>query len=240
MLSKIVFIISIIFVLFIHFTILSTQKQKEEKVVVSKPTSISKISLQKVVLKKKELKKQEKKKEPKKLVKPKPIKKEIKKIVKKDKNKVLKKQEEKKIVKKPKPLKKEEKIVKKEEFKPAPSVTKKVSKVVPKKELVSNETKNFIENEYISALRKEIEKNKVYPKRAKRLKQEGRVVISFELLKDGTIKKINIKDSSGFKRLNSAAVDLLETISKFQPIPKELNKDIWVIEIPINYSIYNS
>ncbi|WP_320036043.1 energy transducer TonB [Halarcobacter sp.] len=238
MISKFILIVSISFVLFIHFTILNNQKPIKKEVVVSKPTTISKISFQKVVIKKQKPKKIEKKKELKKVVK-KPIKKDFKKIVENSKNKVLKKVPEKKLVKKEE-VKKEKKLVKKQEPKTAPSVMKKVAIVKPQKQLISNEKKDFIENEYLSKLRDLIEKNKTYPKRAKRLKQEGKVLISFEILKDGTIKKINLKDPSRFKRLNNAALDLLKKINRFQPIPKELEKSSWIIDIPISYSIYNS
>ncbi|XOB62711.1 energy transducer TonB [Campylobacterota bacterium DY0563] len=112
-----------------------------------------------------------------------------------------------------------------------------IKKQKPKK---IEKKKDFIENEYLSKLRALIEKNKSYPKRAKRLKQEGKVLISFEILKDGTIKKINLKDPSRFKRLNNAALDLLKKINRFQPIPKELEKSSWIIDIPISYNIYNS
>ncbi len=240
MISKFIFVVSITFVLLIHFTILNNQRAKEKEIVVSKPTTISKISFQKVILKKKKPKKIEKKKVLEKIAKPKPVKRKIKKIVKKSKHKVIKKIPEKKLVKKYEEKKKIEKIVKKQESKIDPSLVKKVTKVKPKKQLVSNEKKDFIKNEYLSKLREVIEKNKVYPKRAKRLKQEGKVLISFEILKDGTIKKINLKDPSKFKRLNNAALDLLKKINRFKPIPKELEKNSLTIDIPISYSIYNS
>ena len=139
-----------------------------------------------------------------------------------------------------KPVEKIEKVVKHDTPKLIPTSTIKTQHIVPKKAIVSTETKNIIKNEYLSKLRAEIEKNKIYPKRAKRLKQQGKVVVTFLLSKNGQIKNINLKNGSSFKGLNKAALELLERIGKFEPIPKELEKNNWTIEIPINYAIINT
>lgn len=235
MFSKIIFSIAISVVLGFHFLLLSSKEKQVKKTVVSQPSSISKISIQKVVLKKREAQKAQEKKEEQKVAKKPPLKNDFKKIVKESKNKVVKEVKE-KIVKKVETKKQKE--IKKTITKQESSIQKQTLAKKEKK-LISNEKKDFIENEYLSKLREIIEQNKTYPKRAKRLKQEGRVVVSFEILQDGTIRQINIKDPSKFKRLNSAALDLLQGISKFKPIPKELEKNRWVIELPINYSIYS-
>lgn len=229
MFSKFTLFISIIIILFVHFTILSNQKIQEKKIVSLQEPNITKISVKKVILKEKELKKIE----PKKIVKQEPIKKEIKKIVKKAKEKIVKKELT-------KPVEKIEKVVKHDTPKLIPTSTIKTQPIVPKKVIVSRETKNIIKNEYLSKLRAEIEKNKIYPKRAKRLKQQGKVVVTFLLLKNGQIKNINLKNGSSFRGLNKAALELLERIGKFEPIPKELQKNNWTIEIPINYAIINT
>lgn len=229
MFSKFTLFISIIIILFVHFTILSNQKIQEKKIVSLQEPNITKISVKKVILKEKELKKIE----PKKIVKQEPIKKEIKKIVKKAKEKIVKKELT-------KPVEKIEKVVKHDTPKLIPTSTIKTQPIVPKKVIVSRETKNIIKNEYLSKLRAEIEKNKIYPKRAKRLKQQGKVVVTFLLSKNGQIKNINLKNGSSFRGLNKAALELLERIGKFEPIPKELQKNNWTIEIPINYAIINT
>lgn len=190
MFSKFTLFISIIIILFVHFTILSNQKIQEKKIVSLQEPNITKISVKKVILKEKELKKIE----PKKIVKQEPIKKEIKKIVKKAKEKIVKKELT-------KPVEKIEKVVKHDTPKLIPTSTIKTQPIVPKKVIVSRETKNIIKNEYLSKLRAEIEKNKIYPKRAKRLKQQGKVVVTFLLLKNGQIKNINLKNGSSFRRI---------------------------------------
>jgi len=240
MLNKFTLILSFIIILFVHATILTFYKSEEKKIIVSEKPTVKTIALKKVILKKKEIKKVVKKIEPKKEIKkivtPKKIEKKVKKIVKKAKRKVPKQ-----IVKKQikKAEKKVEKMVKKITPKIIPTVVKKIIPTIRKKTITSNINKNTIKNNYLSKLRATIENNKIYPKRAKRLKQQGKVIISFEITRSGHIKKIALKNACPYRRLNSAAIDLLKQIAKFEPIPEELEKNTWAIDVPINYSIVN-
>jgi len=225
MLNKFLMVTSSFFILFVHFTLFASTERRIEKVVVTQPQMVQKISLQKVILKKPEVKKVEQKKEVKKVVKQKVLKK----VVKKAKKKVLKKE-----IKKKKEI---EKVVKKTTPKVQPQVTKKITKPKKIEKMVSVEEINVIKNKYLNRLRNLIEDKKIYPNSAKRLKQQGRVIVSFLITKEGTFKNISLKDSSKFKKLNKAALELLNNISRFEPIPDELEKNKWVIEIPINYKI---
>jgi len=240
MFNKFTLFLSLLIILFVHVTALAYLKTEDKKVVTLEQPSITRISVKKVTLKKKEIKKAEPIKKVKKIVPPKKVEKKVKKIVKKAKRKVPKKKEIKKIVKKiEKKEKKVEKVVKKMTPKVMPSVVKKIIPKITKKTIVSSVTKDVIKNEYLLRLRKKIENNKTYPKRAKRLKQQGRVLISFRISKDGEISNINLKGKSSYQRLNTAAMKLIEEIAKFEPIPKELGKNTWAIEVPINYSLVN-
>lgn len=235
MLSKSILIASIVIVLFVHFTLLSNQKSEKKKIVIANQPSITKISLKKVVLKEKiEKKKSITKNEYKKVVKP--VQKTLKKIVKESKNKVLKE----KIVKKEAEKEIQKKFEEKEQKRVEASVARNVPKTLLEKKVVSSNSRNIIENRYLQKIRMVIEENKIYPKRAKRLKQEGKVLVSFVISKNGSIQDINLINESRFKRLNKAALELLEKISRFEPIPEELDKENWAIELPINYSIINS
>jgi len=238
MVSKFTLVLSFFIILFVHATILTLYKSEEKELVVSQKQNIPTIALKKVVLKKKEVKKAELKKEFKKVITPRKTEK-TKKIVKKAKRKIPKKIV-KKIKKEPKIIeKKVENVVKKITPKIVPAVVKKVIPVITKKMIITNMNKNNIKNDYLSKLRTTIENNKIYPKRAKRLKQQGKVIVSFEITKSGHIKKVMLKNACPYKRLNNAALDLLIQIAKFEPIPKELEKNTWAIEVPINYSIVN-
>lgn len=100
----------------------------------------------------------------------------------------------------------------------------------------TNELEN-IEAQYLSKLRSQIEKNKVYPNSAKRLNQNGKVYVTFIISKDGQITNIKINKSSNFEKLDEAALKILADIGSTEPIPKELNKTSWEITVPIVYQI---
>lgn len=101
----------------------------------------------------------------------------------------------------------------------------------------NNERNKNLESEYLAKVKNKIEKNKVYPKVAKRLNQTGKVIVSFDILKDGKVTNIKIINKSKFEKLDEASIELLTNIGFFEAIPNELNKTVWNIQIPINYQI---
>ena len=107
---------------------------------------------------------------------------------------------------------------------------------VVKKQINSVQTEN-IEAAYLSKIRHHIEKNKTYPKTAKRLNQTGKVYVTFIITKDGRIKNCKIEKSSQFDSLDEASLEILTKIANFEAIPEELNKDSWEITVPIVYQI---
>jgi periplasmic protein TonB len=174
--------------------------------------------------------------------KPEPV---IEKIVEKPAPKVIEKPKKvEKVVKKEKPI---EKIVEK----PVEKVAEKTEKSIEENPVVTQTTPNTnpviesiskaqidsIEDAYLSKVKAKIEKNKVYPKIAKRLNQTGKVVVSFDILKDGKVINIRIIQNSKFEKLDEASIELLTKIGFFEAIPNELNKTVWNIQIPINYQI---
>lgn len=157
------------------------------------------------------------------------------------------------IIEKPKPVKNKPEKPKKEHKKPVEKVVQKeeVAEVVaavpppPKiepKEEVSAPTINqnqidTIETKYLAKVRATIEKNKIYPKAAKRLNQTGKVNVNFDILKNGEIRNVKVLGKSSFAKLDEASIELLIKISNFDEIPEELKKSVWNVTIPIDYSI---
>lgn len=214
--------------------------------IAPKPTSKSvQIKLNKVVIKKQEIKPEPKIEEIKEVVKKKIIKKKLiktksKNIIKKEKKhykkkvikkKVVKKKVIKKVVKKT-PVEKPKKVFKEVVKQQMPTV-----KVEEKSKEVNKKVLNSVKNNYLSKLQRLIEKNKKYPKSAKRLKQMGKVYLSFTIGKNGEIRNVKISKNSKYKRLNKATMEIMSNIKKFDPIPKELNKSSWDITVPVVYQI---
>ena len=230
------FIYLILAVMFINvISEISLETKKEEE-------SITKISLNSVAIQKVE----EVTKEIEKEIVPEPI---IEKIVEKPAPKVIEKPKkvEKKIVKQEKQIEKvvektPEKVVEKESENIEKMAVAEQNEISTKQESIiqsnsNNERNKNLESEYLAKVKNKIEKNKVYPKVAKRLNQTGKVIVSFDILKDGKITNIKIIHKSKFEKLDEASIELLTNIGFFEAIPNELNKTVWNIQIPINYQI---
>ncbi len=230
------FIYLILAVMFINvISEISLETKKEEE-------SITKISLNSVAIQKVE----EVTKEIEKEIVTEPI---IEKIVEKPAPKVIEKPKkvEKKIVKQEKQIEKvvektPEKVIEKESENIEKMAVAEQNEISTKQESIiqsnsNNERNKNLESEYLAKVQAKIEKNKVYPKVAKRLNQTGKVIVSFDILKDGKITNIKIIHKSKFEKLDEASIELLTNIGFFEAIPNELNKTVWNIQIPINYQI---
>ncbi|MCT7634443.1 TonB family protein [Aliarcobacter butzleri] len=157
------------------------------------------------------------------------------------------------VIEKPKPVKNKPEKPKKEHKKPVEKVVKKeeVAEVVaavpplpktePKEEIsvpsINQNQIDTIETKYLAKVRATIEKNKIYPKAAKRLNQTGKVNVNFDILKSGEIRNVKVLGKSSFSKLDEASIELLIKISNFDEIPEELKKSVWNVTIPIDYSI---
>ncbi|BAK72709.1 energy transducer TonB [Arcobacter sp. L] len=219
-----------------HLLLFANLKVTEEvELPAEPPAQVTKINLQNVVLKK-----------PEPVVEPvieKPV--EIKPLPKTEsKNKI-------KQVKKKEHHKKEKKVEKKVEKKieEIKEVKQEIKEVVPLESSsdiksvekdIDPSLKDALENEYLAKIRMLIEKNKIYPKSAKRLNQMGKVHVCFVVSKNGQIKNVRIVKKSSFEKLDEAAIEILTKISNFEPIPDKLNKNSWEITVPIVYQITRS
>ncbi|MEM5570309.1 TonB family protein [Aliarcobacter butzleri] len=157
------------------------------------------------------------------------------------------------VVEKPKPVKNKPEKPKKEHKKPVEKIVQKeeVTEVVaavppptktpPKEEMsapsINQNQIDTIETKYLAKVRATIEKNKIYPKAAKRLNQTGKVNVNFDILKNGEIRNVKVLGKSSFAKLDEASIELLIKISNFDEIPEELKKSVWNVTIPIDYSI---
>ncbi|MFY4860053.1 TonB family protein [Aliarcobacter butzleri] len=157
------------------------------------------------------------------------------------------------VIEKPKPVKNKPEKPKKEHKKPVEKVVQKeeVAEVVatvpppPKTEAkeevsaptINQDEINDIKKQYLAKVRATIEKNKIYPKNAKRLKQTGKVNVNFDILKNGEIRNVKVLGKSSFANLDEASIELLIKISNFDEIPEELKESVWNVTIPIDYSI---
>ncbi|RYA22365.1 hypothetical protein CRU96_13560 [Malaciobacter halophilus] len=221
------YISSFFIALFIYISIIASFYVlfANEKMIINKKKDTKKISLNYVQIKKEIKEKSIQKKSIKK--------KEIKQTIRKSKLIKNKPKKNKKIIKK------ETKIVKdtikkpKDNKKIVSKSSKKTSK--PKNNITSsqvtlNQSKIYIDKNLL-LIRKLIQENIVYSKRAKRFNIQGVVKVKFKISKNGMIDKIDIL--KGHKLLRKSTIEAIKKASKnFPKVPKSL-----IITLPIEYKL---
>lgn len=173
--------------------------------------------------------------EPEKIVKPRPQPKNISKPL------------EKKIIDKPVINKEPTAVKKTETAKPVEkaAVTKQPAakpqeKAVAVKRLTANQ--NYLtEQAYLAELRQEImsHASDTYPRRAKRRQWQGQVLIQFLILPNGNISQLKIIRGSKYAILDQAAMKIftLKMQNRFKAFPKDIERQRWVIKVPVNYRL---
>ncbi len=89
------------------------------------------------------------------------------------------------------------------------------------------------EDEHLARIRTLLAQNLVYPKNARRLNQQGDVVVMFSLSPAGEVGAVSVTKSSGFELLDEAALNLIKTTSPQFPKPAKTVQ----ISVPIGYRL---
>jgi len=90
---------------------------------------------------------------------------------------------------------------------------------------------------YLAALAARINRSKFYPRASRRLGEEGMVVVSFVIQRNGELTDLNVVESSGHRRLDEAALETLQRVSPFDKIPEAIDREQWPISVPIAFSL---
>ena len=99
-----------------------------------------------------------------------------------------------------------------------------------------NNTKQS-ESNYIEYVKRTLNRNKTYPPRAVRYREEGNVMITFQILKTGALTELRIKSSSGFPSLDRQAMQIVEKSSPFKRFPPNLSQNLLSIEVPMEFKL---
>ncbi|MCJ8275570.1 MAG: energy transducer TonB [Bdellovibrionales bacterium] len=92
---------------------------------------------------------------------------------------------------------------------------------------------------YVFKVIKQIEKEKFYPRLAKRKKHEGVVIAEFIIAKNGRLKEI-ISIESKHGTLKKAVRELINRQDSFPKIPTGLKKDTVRLRVPIRFELEES
>jgi protein TonB len=98
--------------------------------------------------------------------------------------------------------------------------------------------RHAIEAAYLADVRRAIEAARYYPRRARRLGQQGTVELRFEILQDGRIAGAEVQAGSGSRALDSAALDILDRVGRFAPLPDSLDRPSLMVQLPVDYRLY--
>jgi protein TonB len=85
---------------------------------------------------------------------------------------------------------------------------------------------------YLGALRKTLERSKVYP----RSSLTGTVMIRFTVGPSGQVLSREVQKSSGSKLLDEAAMAAIERAAPFPPMPQDLEKGPLEVQVPFRFS----
>ena len=87
---------------------------------------------------------------------------------------------------------------------------------------------------YRSAIRREIERHKRYPTRAKMMRKQGKASVSFNVSGDGSLTGAHITQSSGDESLDNAALDAVNSASPVGARPAGFPSGL---NVPISFTL---
>ena len=103
----------------------------------------------------------------------------------------------------------------------------------PRRKFISANTREHLYASYMRAWVAKVERvgNLNYPEQARRMNLEGSLVLSVDVLADGSVDQIRVLRSSGHDLLDEAAVRIVRLSSPFSPLPEEIAEQVDVLTI---------
>ena len=94
-----------------------------------------------------------------------------------------------------------------------------------------------LEADYRNRIRLAVDGHKHYPRMARRLGLEGRVVLGFTILADGRLAGLRVVQSSGSELLDEAALEAVREAAPFPPFPPGLGRERWDFTLPLDFNL---
>ena len=92
-------------------------------------------------------------------------------------------------------------------------------------------------DEYRARIRGLIEQHKEYPVTARRGRMEGLVSVRFVLNRTGVLRQAEISRSSGRGILDRAALQAVEAVGKFPPVPEDMQGKDFSFDVPVRFML---
>ncbi|MCB0412483.1 MAG: energy transducer TonB [Bdellovibrionales bacterium] len=91
---------------------------------------------------------------------------------------------------------------------------------------------------YAYELRQALNRKLEYPASARRMGQEGKVVVRFVLRQDGRLMQAQVIQKASLEIFNKAAEKLIQSIDGLKPFPEELRqRKVWAFLLPIDFEL---
>jgi len=94
-----------------------------------------------------------------------------------------------------------------------------------------------LQRTYLQNLYTHLERNKHYPMLARKMRIEGEVHVSFQVLRDGTIENVQLVGPCSSEVLNQAALKTVKKASGRWPLPSALSAKALPLQVSFNYQI---
>ncbi len=103
----------------------------------------------------------------------------------------------------------------------------------PRRKFISANTREHLYAGYMRSWVAKVERvgNMNYPEQARRHNLAGSLVLSVDVLQDGSVEQIRVLRSSGYDVLDEAAVRIVRLSSPFSPLPEEIREEVDVLTI---------
>jgi protein TonB len=90
---------------------------------------------------------------------------------------------------------------------------------------------------YLAELQRAIARHQRFPDEARKRHKTGVTTLSFVVQGDGSIRKVRIAKSSGDVNLDEAAVQAMQRLNRFKPIPTVIGRQEWAMRVPIRFDL---
>jgi protein TonB len=116
---------------------------------------------------------------------------------------------------------------------PDPTAERRILPTRPKRKFITANTREHLYASYMRAWVAKVERvgNMNYPEEARRRDLEGSLVLSVDVLADGSIEHVRVMRSSGYDLLDEAAVRIVRLAAPYAALPAEIRKETDILTI---------
>ncbi len=97
--------------------------------------------------------------------------------------------------------------------------------------------KSGITSDYEAMILAILQHNKLYPRDARRRKQEGTAILEFVISSNGTLLEYQMIKSSGHKRLDDSVIKMLQASAPFPAFASGLSATLMRFQIPVSFKL---